>query len=151
MSRSLSTSSASTSPSASASGSVTGASGRACCKTIEVAALINAAPDEIVFTSGGSEASNLAITGTAFAMPALAGRHFITTAIEHPATLKPIEFLRRFGARVTIVPVDRFGRVDPDEIRRALTPETALISVMHSNNEVGTVQPIREIARIGRD
>jgi cysteine desulfurase len=117
----------------------------------QVASLIGASTDEIVFTGGGSEASNLAIKGVAFAGSEAAGKHFITTAVEHPATLQPLEFLRRLGAEVTILPVDRFGRVDPEDIRRAVTSRTALITVMHSNNEVGTLQPIREVAAIGRE
>jgi cysteine desulfurase len=117
----------------------------------QVAALIHALPDEIVFTGGGSEASNLAIKGVAFAPPGLTGRHFLTTAVEHPATLQPLDFLQRLGCAVTVLDVDRFGRVDPDAVRRAITPHTALVSVMHSNNEVGTMQPIREIAAIARE
>jgi cysteine desulfurase len=77
--------------------------------------------------------------------------HVVTTAVEHPATLRPVEFLRRLGAAVTVLPVDRFGMVDPDDVRKAITPRTRLISVMHSNNEVGTLMPIREIAAIGRE
>ena len=82
----------------------------------QVAALIGAEPDEIVFTGGGSEASNQAIKGTCLGQSC----HIITTAVEHPATLKPIEFLRRLGCTVTIVPVDRFGMVDPDDVRKAI-------------------------------
>jgi cysteine desulfurase len=117
----------------------------------QIADSIHAKPDEIIFTGGGSEASNLAIKGVAFASPSKAALHFITTAIEHPATLEPMQFLQRLGHEVTIVPVDRFGRVDPDDIRSAITPSTALISVMHSNNEVGTIQPIPEIAKIAHN
>jgi cysteine desulfurase len=117
----------------------------------QVAALIGAAPDEIVFTGGGSEASNLASKGVAFAGSGVVGKHFITTAVEHPATLQPLDFLRRLGAEVAVPPVDRFGCVDPDAVRRAITSRTALITVMHSNNEVGTLEPIREIAAIGRE
>jgi cysteine desulfurase len=116
----------------------------------EVAALLGAAPDEIVFASGGSEANNLAIKGTFFALNHQ-GAHIITSAIEHPAVLAPCRFLERFGASVTHVPVDRTGGVDPDDIRRAITPQTTLISIMHANNEVGTIQPIREIGEIARE
>ena len=116
----------------------------------EVAALLAAAPDEIVFTSGGSEANNLAIKGTFFALNHQ-GAHIITSAIEHPAVFAPCRFLERFGASVTHVPVDRTGGVDPDDIRRAITPQTTLISIMHANNEVGTIQPIREIGEIARE
>lgn len=116
----------------------------------QVAALIGASPDEIVFTSGGSEANNLAIKGTFFA-PNRQGAHIITSAIEHPAVLAPCRFLERFGASITYVPVDRTGRVDPEDVRRAITPQTTLISIMHANNEVGTIQPIREIGEIARE
>jgi cysteine desulfurase len=115
----------------------------------EVAKLLGAAPDEIVFTSGGSEANNLAIKGTYFA--ATRGRaHIITSAIEHPAVLAPCRFLERLGASVTYLPVDRTGLIDPEDVRRAITPQTLLISIMHANNEVGTVQPLAEIGSIAR-
>jgi cysteine desulfurase len=115
----------------------------------QLAALVGASADEIVFTGGGSEASNHAIKGVCLARAAEA--HVITTAVEHPATLRPAEFLRRLGAAVTVLPVDRFGMVDPDDVRKAITPRTRLISVMHSNNEVGTLMPIREVAALGRE
>ena len=113
----------------------------------QVAALLGAAPDEIVFTSGGSEANNLAIKGTYFALRHK-GEHIITTAVEHPAVLAPCRFLERLGATVTYLPVDQSGRVDPRDVRRAITRRTVLISVMHANNEVGTIQPIDEIGAI---
>jgi cysteine desulfurase len=122
----------------------------------QVAALLGAQPDEIVFTGGGSEASNLAIKGSVLARPrGLFGRwargaHIITSAIEHPATAKPCEFLQRLGCRITIVHVDRHGVVDPDDIRKAMARDTVLVSIMHANNEVGTLQPIREIAALTR-
>ena len=115
----------------------------------QVAALLSCSPDEVVFTSGGSEANNHALKGVFFAHGGQGG-HIITTKIEHPAVLNPCHFLERLGASVTYLPVDQFGRVDPDDVRRALTPRTILISVMHANNEVGTLQPISEIARIAR-
>lgn len=115
----------------------------------QVADLLNCTPDEIVFTSGGSEANNHALKGVFFAHDA--GGHIVTTQIEHPAILNPCCFLERLGASVTYLPVDRLGRVDPDALRRALTPRTILISVMHANNEVGTLQPISEIAQIARE
>jgi cysteine desulfurase len=115
----------------------------------QVAALLGCEPDEVVFTSGGSEANNHALKGVFFANRDR-GDHIITTAVEHPAVLRPLRFLETLGARVTILPVDRNGRVDPEEVRRALTPRTLLVSVMHANNEVGTVQPIAEIAAIAR-
>jgi len=115
----------------------------------QVAALLGASPDEIVFTSGGSEANNLAIKGTFFA-PNCRGAHIITSAIEHPAVLKPCGFLERIGGSVTYLPVDRTGCVDPEDVRRAIAPQTVLISIMHANNEVGTIQPIAEIGAIAR-
>jgi cysteine desulfurase len=115
----------------------------------QVATLLGAAPDEIVFTSGGSEANNLAIEG-AFLAPNRKGTHIVTSAIEHPAVLAPCRFLERFGASVTYVPVDGTGLIDPEDVRRAITPGTLLISIMHANNEVGTIQPIAEIGAIAR-
>ena len=116
----------------------------------DVAALLGGALDEVVFTSGGSEANNLAIKGTFFALRHR-GEHIITTAVEHPAVLAPCRFLERLGATVTYLPVDPTGRVDPVAVRRAITPRTVLISVMHANNEVGTIQPIEEISAIARE
>ena len=113
----------------------------------QVAALLGAEPDEIVFTSGGSEADNHALQG-AFLAPGQRRAHVVTSAVEHPAVLAPLRFLSRFGAEVTVVPVDGRGRVDPEAVRRALRPSTALVSVMHANNEVGTVQPIAELSAL---
>ncbi len=115
----------------------------------QVAALLGCSPDEVVFTSGGSESNNHALQGVFFASRTQGG-HIITSAVEHPAILKPLEFLKRLGADVTVLPVDRHGRVDPNAVRRALTPRTILVSIMHANNEVGTVQPIAEIAAVAR-
>jgi cysteine desulfurase len=115
-----------------------------------VAALLGCASEEIVFTSGGSEANNLAIKGAFFAARGH-GNHIVTSQIEHPSTIEPCRFLERFGAEVTYLPVDGTGRVDPDDVRRAITDRTLLVSIMHANNEVGTIQPIEEIARIARD
>ena len=115
----------------------------------QVAALIGAESDEILFTGGGSEASNLAIKGVCFANGVRPGGvHIITTAVEHPATARSIDFLRRLGAEVTVLPVDQFGLIDPHDVKRAITPRTRLVSVMHSNNEVGTLMPIRGVAEI---
>ncbi|TIS53522.1 cysteine desulfurase family protein [Mesorhizobium sp.] len=116
----------------------------------QVAALLASEPDEIVFTSGGSEANNLAIKGTFFALKHK-GEHIITTAVEHPAVLAPCRFLEQLGATVTYLPVDSTGRVEPEAVRRAITPRTILISVMHANNEVGTIQPIEEIGAVARE
>jgi len=116
----------------------------------QVAAFLHCNSDEVVFTSGGSESNNHALKGVFFAHGG-SGGHIITTQVEHPAVLNPCRFLERLGASVTYVPVDRFGRVDPDDVRNALTSRTILISVMHANNEVGTLQPIPEIARIARE
>jgi cysteine desulfurase len=116
----------------------------------QVAGLLGCNADEIVFTSGGSEANNLALKGAFFARRDR-GDHIITTAIEHPAIAEPCRFLERLGARVSYLPVDGSGRVDPDDVRKAVTARTILVSVMHANNEVGTVQPIEDCARIARD
>jgi cysteine desulfurase len=116
----------------------------------QVAALLGAAPDEVVFTSGGSEANNAALKGVFFARRDR-GSHIVTTSVEHPAVREPLRFLERLGARVTVVPVDGTGRVDPDDVRRAITSETVLVSVMHANNEVGTIEPVAEIAAIARE
>ena len=113
----------------------------------EVAALLRCAAAEIVFTSGGSEANNLALKGLYFPRRDRSS-HIVTSQIEHPAILAPCRFLERLGVAVTYVPVDRTGRVDPDDIRNAITRDTFLISIMHANNEVGTVQPVAEIAKI---
>lgn len=116
----------------------------------QVSDLLGCDPTEVVFTSGGSEANNHAIKGIFFANRER-GEHIITTAVEHPAVLNPCRFLEKLGAKVTVLPVDRFGRVDPDDVRRAITPGTVLITVMHASNEVGTIQPISEIGAIARE
>ena len=117
---------------------------------IQVAGLLGCKAGEIVFTSGGSEANNHAIKGVYFASKK-ANAHIVTTQVEHPAVINPCRFLERLGAEVTYLPVDSFGRVDPEEVRRALQPNTVLISIMHANNEVGTIQPLKEIARIANE
>ena len=116
----------------------------------QVANLLGCANDEVVFTSGGSEANNHALKGVAFALRDK-GDHIVTSAVEHPAVLTPCALLEKLGFRVSLVPVDRFGRVDTDDVRRAITPRTILVSIMHANNEVGTIQPIEEIGRISRE
>lgn len=115
----------------------------------QVADLLSCHTSEVVFTSGGSESNNHAIKGVFFALREK-GNHIITSQIEHPAILNPCRFLERLGARVTCVGVDRHGRIDPEEVEKAITPKTILITVMHANNEVGTIQPIEEIARIAK-
>ncbi len=117
---------------------------------VQVAVLLGCAPDEIVFTSGGSEANNLALKGIFFALREQ-GEHIITTIVEHPAIVEPARFLETLGAQVTYVPVDRTGRIDPDDVRRAITPRTILVSVMHANNEVGTIEPIEAVGAIARE
>jgi len=117
---------------------------------MQVAHLLGCASDEIVFTSGGSEANNHALKGVAFALRDT-GDHIVTSAVEHPAVLNPCAFLEKLGFRTTLLPVDQYGRVDPGEVERAITPGTILVSVMHANNEVGTIQPISEISRITRE
>ncbi len=116
----------------------------------KVAGLINARPEEIVFTSGGTESDNFAIKGTAYANQGK-GNHIIVSPIEHHAVLEPCHFLEQQGFKVSILPVDRYGMVDPDEVRKAITPKTILVSVMHASNEVGTIQPLADIARITRE
>ncbi len=116
----------------------------------QVAGLLGCAPKEVVFTSGGSEANNFALKGAFFASTA-ARRHIVTTAVEHPAIVAPCRFLERLGAEIAWLPVDGTGRIDPDDLRRAITADTILISIMHANNEVGTIQPIEDCAAIARE
>jgi cysteine desulfurase len=115
-----------------------------------IAGLIGADPEEIFFTSGGTESDNWAILGTADAHQSK-GRHLVTSAIEHHAVLESMEYLAKRGYEVTRVPVDGRGLVDPEEVRRALRPDTILVSIMHANNEVGTIQPIEEIGKITKE
>jgi cysteine desulfurase len=116
----------------------------------QVAALLNCAADEIVFTSGGSESDNWALLGRIWAA-GVARPHVITTQIEHPAILNTCRFLECQGVDVTYLPVDGTGRVDPSAVRDALRPDTVVISIMHANNEVGTIQPLSEIAATCRE
>jgi cysteine desulfurase len=116
----------------------------------QVAALIGAQSEEIIFTGSGTEADNYAFKGLAFSGD-LKGNHFITTSIEHHAILETGKFLQERGFEVTYLPVDRHGLVDPQDVKRAIRPGTVLVSVMHANNEVGTVQPIAEISRVTRE
>ena len=114
-----------------------------------LAALLNCYPDEIVFTSGGTESNNYAIKGIAFQNRGK-GNHMITSSIEHPAVTEVCRFLESQGFQVSYLPVDEYGILDPEEVARAITPDTILITVMHANNEVGTIQPVEEIAKIAR-
>lgn len=115
----------------------------------QVAKALGADPAEICFTSGGSESDNMAILGTAFASGKPSG-HIITTQIEHHAVLNPCRWLEKHGWTVTYLPVDKAGRTDPDDVRKAIRQDTLLISVMTANNEIGTIQPVCEISRIAR-
>lgn len=114
------------------------------------ASLIGSDADEILFTSGGTESDNLAVKATALALKDR-GNHIITSRVEHHAVLESCRFLENNGFEVSYIPVDSYGRVDPDDIRDAVTDKTVLISVMHANNEVGTIQPIAEIGSVAAD
>jgi cysteine desulfurase len=116
----------------------------------KVAELIGARSEEIIFTSGGTEADNFALKGVAYANENK-GNHIITTPIEHHAVTEVCEFLQRRGFTITFLPVDEYGLVDPQDIKKAITDKTILISVMHANNEVGTVEPIGEIGKVARE
>ncbi|WP_047151776.1 cysteine desulfurase family protein [Aneurinibacillus tyrosinisolvens] len=115
----------------------------------QVAAFLNCESAEIIFTGGGSESNNTVIKGVAHSYKQK-GNHIITSKIEHPAVLHPCQFLEQLGYEVTYLPVDQHGLVNPDDVARSLTDKTILVTVMHSNNETGTIQPIREIAEICR-
>ncbi|HET8853988.1 MAG TPA: cysteine desulfurase NifS [Ktedonobacteraceae bacterium] len=115
----------------------------------QVADVLGCRPTEVTFTGCGSESDNLAIKGLAYASQKK-GNHLITSAIEHHAVLHTCQYLERFGFKTTYLPVDAYGLVDPDEIGRALTDQTILVSVMYANNEVGTIEPVAEIGRICR-
>ncbi|MCX6304876.1 MAG: selenide, water dikinase SelD [Bacteroidetes bacterium] len=115
----------------------------------QVASLLNARSDEIIFTSGGTESNNFAVKGAAIANRQK-GKHIITTSIEHPAVTEVCNYLGQNGYNITCLPVDEYGMVDPEDVRRAITPQTILITVMHANNETGTIQPIGEIGKIAR-
>ncbi|MCJ7769357.1 MAG: cysteine desulfurase NifS [Dehalococcoidales bacterium] len=116
----------------------------------KVAAFIGARSDEIIFTSGGTEADNLALKGIALGNKSR-GNHIITTSIEHPAVIETCKYLKNLGFRVTYLPVDSHGLVDPDDLRKAVTAKTILVSIMHANNEVGTIEPIADIGKITRE
>jgi len=116
----------------------------------KVAELISARSEEIVFTSGGTEADNFALKGIVYANEHK-GNHIITSSIEHHAVMEVCKFLERRGFRITRLPVDKYGLVDPQDVKRAITDKTILISVMHANNQVGTIEPVEEIGKIARE
>jgi len=116
-----------------------------------VASLINADPSEVVFTGGGTEADNFAVRGAADALEASGRTHLVASAIEHEAVLNTLRALARRGWRTTLLPVDESGIVAPDRLREAITADTAIVSVMHANNEIGTIQPVRELAAIAHE
>ena len=116
----------------------------------KVASFLGAKEEEIVFTSGGTESNNFSLFGVVWANTAK-GNHIITTALEHHAIIEPAKFLEKLGVKVTYVKPDKYGMVSPDDIAKEITDKTILISVMHANNEIGTIQPIKEICRIARE
>lgn len=116
----------------------------------KVAKLFNCSPYEIYFTSGGTESNNLAIKGVAFANKKK-GKHIITSSVEHHAVLESCKFLKKEGYEITYLPVDRWGLVDPDDLRKNIKDDTILVSIMHVNNETGTIQPIEELVRIAKE
>jgi len=133
--------------------SSTHALGRACHEAIEdarvqVAALLGADREEVIFTSGGTEANNLALKGVMMDDPPNFGGHLIISALEHPAIVQPARFLQRLGCRVSVVPCNDQGIVEPSVVEAAIRPDTRLVSIMHANNEIGTIQPLRQIAEI---
>src|SRR4051812_496734 len=115
-----------------------------------VAALLGGEPSEVIFTSGGTESDNFALRGAVEALGVTGRTHLVTTGIEHEAVINTVKALARGGATATTVKVDQSGIVVPDAIAAALTPQTALVSVMHANNEIGTIQPVAEIARLAK-
>ncbi len=116
----------------------------------KVAALINAKPSEIIFTSSGAESNNFALRGIALARQN-EGRHVIVSKVEHHSILNSARFLEKSGFTVTFLPVDKYGMVDPDTVKKSITKETTLISIIHASSEVGTIQPIKEIVKIAKE
>ncbi len=114
----------------------------------QIASVINSKPEEIVFTSGGTESNNLALKGLAFANPNK--KHIVTSAIEHHCVLSTCEWLEKLGYSITYLPVDKYGLVKPEDVEKAIRSDTLVVSVMHANNEIGTIQPIEEIGKICR-
>ncbi|MEO8497390.1 MAG: cysteine desulfurase family protein [Planctomycetota bacterium] len=131
------------------------APGRACHEAIEdardrVAALLGADHDEIIFTGGGTESNNLALKGIMMARAPVFDGHLVISAFEHPAIAEPARYLERLGCRVSVVGCNRDGIVEPDSVAAVLKPNTKLVSIMHANNEIGTIQPLKEIAEVCR-
>jgi cysteine desulfurase len=116
----------------------------------KVARLIGAKDEEIIFTSGGTEADNFALKGTAYSLQKK-GNHIITSSIEHHAVFESLKFLSKNAFKITTLPVDNYGQVNPDDVKKAITDKTILISIMHANNEIGTIQPIAEIGKIAKE
>lgn len=116
----------------------------------KIARLIGANPSEIVFTAGGTEADNYAIKGIAWANQKK-GNHIITSQIEHHAVLHSCQFLEKHGFKVTYLKVDKYGLIDPEEVKKAITDQTILVTIMHANNEIGTIEPIKEIGKIVKE
>jgi len=116
----------------------------------QVANLINASPEEIVFTASGSESNNFALKGVAFANQKK-GNHIVISAIEHFSVLQSAKSLKKIGYEITEIPVDKYGRVDPDDVKKAITDKTILVSIMHANHEIGTIEPIEEISKIVKE
>ncbi len=129
--------------------------GRACHEAIEdardrVAALLGADGDEIVFTGGGTEANNLALKGIMMARAPAFGGHLVISALEHPAIAEPARYLEKLGCRVSVVGCNRHGVVEPEAVAAVLKPDTKLVSIMHANNEIGTIQPLKAISEVCR-
>jgi cysteine desulfurase len=116
----------------------------------QLASLINCEPEEIIFTSGGTESNNFAIKGSAFQLKDL-GNHIITSSIEHPAVSEVCKYLEYHGFKITYLPVDKYGMVSVKDLEKTINPKTILISIMHANNEIGTIQPIEEIGKISKN
>lgn len=116
----------------------------------KIAHLIGANPSEIVFTAGGTEADNYAIKGIAWANQKK-GNHIITSKIEHHAVLHSCQFLEKQGFKVTYLPVDKYGLIDPEDVKKTITDKTILVTIMHANNEIGTIEPIKEIGKVVKD
>ena len=116
----------------------------------KIAHLIGTNPSEIIFTGGGTESDNFAIKGIAWANQKK-GNHIITSKIEHHAVLHSCQFLEKHGFRVTYLPVDKYGLIDPDDVKKAITDQTILVTIMHANNEIGTIEPIKEIGKVVKE